>query len=99
MFILAARCNTCVIQCLDQFRVSNDIITDNDIIYFSEFALVKYRVFVEISYLIFLSQKTNLLRKLTTKEISILNNIAKNFSVQDGLQVKEFEKKINYRVY
>ncbi|MBI2611903.1 adenylosuccinate lyase [Candidatus Gottesmanbacteria bacterium] len=66
--------------------------------YFSEFALIKYRVFVEIEYLIFLSTKTKLLRKLSRKEINILRKIEKNFSLKNAVIIKEEEQKINHDV-
>lgn len=66
--------------------------------YFSEYALIRKRVFVEISYLLFLSKKTKLLRKFKPKEIEFLNKLAKNFSLDDAIKVKEFEKKINHDV-
>ncbi|OGG13042.1 adenylosuccinate lyase [Candidatus Gottesmanbacteria bacterium RIFCSPHIGHO2_01_FULL_39_10] len=66
--------------------------------YFSEYALIKYRIRVEVSYLIFLSQKTKLLRKLTPKEISLLNSIWQEFTIENGTRVKEIEKKINHDV-
>src|SRR3972149_11562036 len=66
--------------------------------YFSEFALIKYRVRVELAYLIFLSQNTNLVRRLTTKEISWLEKTGKDFSIDDATIIKEFETKINHDV-
>ncbi len=66
--------------------------------YFSEFALIKYRLKIEIEYLIFLSKKTKLLRKLTQPEITLLNNAIKNFSLDDAIKIKKIEKKINHDV-
>lgn len=66
--------------------------------YFSEYALIKYRLRIEIQYLIFLSQHTNLFRKLKTNEQKYLKNIWKNFSVDDAILVKEFETKTNHDV-
>lgn len=66
--------------------------------YFSEFALIKYRIYVEISYLIFLSEKTHLLRKLSEKEKDYLHQIWSNFSLDDALEIKEIEYKINHDV-
>lgn len=66
--------------------------------YFSEFALIKYRIFVEISYLIFLSQRTKLLRKLNNQELKLLLKLITNFSLDDALKIKSTEKKTNHDV-
>lgn len=66
--------------------------------YFSEFALIKYRIRVEISYLLFLSKYTKLIRNITSEESTILFKLWKNFSVEDAISVKEFEAKINHDV-
>lgn len=68
-------------------------------IYFSEFALIKYRVRVEIEYLIALSEGP------LSKELANVNNkknelksIYKKFDLDDAKVVKEHEKKINHDV-
>lgn len=66
--------------------------------YFSEYALIKYRVFVELSYLIFLLQNTGIFRKLTPKEISCIKEIYENFDESDALKIKDKEKIINHDV-
>ncbi|MBI3380124.1 adenylosuccinate lyase [Candidatus Gottesmanbacteria bacterium] len=66
--------------------------------YFSELALIKYRVRVEISYLIFLTKETKIIRNLNQKEISFLQNIWQKFNIEDAIKVKEFEAKINHDV-
>lgn len=66
--------------------------------YFSEFALIKYRVRIEVEYLMYLSQKTKLLRKFTQGETSLLKNIINSFSLNDALVIKQIEKKINHDV-
>ena len=43
--------------------------------FFSEFALIKYRLNVEISYLIFLAKKGKIIRKLKNNEINLLTKI------------------------
>ena len=73
--------------------------TENLSQYFSEFALIKYRVFVEIEYFIALAelplpQLTGLDRK-TYKE---LRGIYRNFSMSDALIIKEIEKTTNHDV-
>ncbi|HPQ09520.1 MAG TPA: adenylosuccinate lyase [Bacteroidia bacterium] len=67
--------------------------------YFSEFALIKYRVFVEVEYLIALS-KLNLKNfpPFNNEQIQYLKSIVENFSIQDAEHIKEIEKKINHDV-
>ncbi|GAB4448511.1 MAG: adenylosuccinate lyase [Bacteroidia bacterium] len=67
--------------------------------YFSEFALIKYRVFVEIKYLITLSQlKLKNFPSLNQQQIQYLESIYKNFNETDALRIKEIEKNINHDV-
>lgn len=66
--------------------------------YFSEFALIKYRVRIEIAYLIFLSENTKIIRNINKNEKDYLNKIWKDFRVKDAIIVKEFEAKINHDV-
>ncbi len=66
--------------------------------YFSEFALIKYRTRIEISYLIFLSEKTKIVRKLSSKEKERLNNIWQKLTLDEAVKIKEVEKKINHDV-
>ena len=67
--------------------------------YFSEFALIKYRVEIEIKYLIFL---TNTIGKnvdsLSTTTIEKLSSIYLEFSIEDGVRVKEIENTTNHDV-
>lgn len=65
--------------------------------YFSEYALFKYRVQIEIKYLIFLSQ-IKIVRKLTIKETSLLKNIYLNFSLTDTEKVKTIEERTKHDV-
>jgi len=58
--------------------------------YFSEFALIRYRVFVEIEYLLSLSQIINKLN-LNDSKIKNLKNIYFNFSLEDARKIKEIE--------
>ena len=64
--------------------------------YFSEFALIKYRVFVEIEYFLFLSDKKFF--KLTPKEKQRLKDIAINFSLEDAKEIKGIEAITNHDV-
>ncbi len=67
--------------------------------YFSEYALIKYRLTVEIKYLIALS---NLGMKnfptLTKEQIHYLNSLYENFSLTEAERVKQIEKNINHDV-
>jgi len=66
--------------------------------YFSEFALIKYRLKIEISYLIFLSEKTKVIRKFSGKEKAYLSGIWQKLTLDDAVKIKETEKKINHDV-
>lgn len=67
--------------------------------YFSEFGLIKYRVFVEIEYFIALSN-LNLkgLMPVTDKIAGSLRSIASDFSLSDAQQIKDIEKTTNHDV-
>ena len=67
--------------------------------YFSEEALIKYRVLVEIEYFIALCELP--LPQLTGVDKSTfgpLRDLYKNFSSEDALQIKEIEKTTNHDV-
>jgi len=67
--------------------------------YFSESALIKYRVFVEIEYFIGLvSLPLPQLQAFPASEFDALRKIYKNFSEADALQVKDIEKTTNHDV-
>jgi len=67
--------------------------------YFSESALIKYRVFVEIEYFIGLvSLPLAQLKAFPTNEFDALRKIYENFSEADALHVKEIEKTTNHDV-
>ncbi|OWK69050.1 adenylosuccinate lyase [Pedobacter sp. AJM] len=67
--------------------------------YFSEEALIKYRVFVEIEYFISLCE-ANLpgLEKFDKNQYTDLRKIHENFSETDALEIKETEKVTNHDV-
>ena len=67
---------------------------------FSEYALIKYRVFVEIEWFIHLSKQTNIkeLPRLTKQSKSFLSNIEKNFNLTEARKVKNIEKRTNHDV-
>jgi adenylosuccinate lyase len=64
--------------------------------YFSEYALIKYRVLVEIEYFIFLSDKKFF--KLSSKAKQKLNDLKDNFSLNDAEQIKQIEATTNHDV-
>ncbi|WP_231459299.1 adenylosuccinate lyase [Pedobacter sp. Leaf132] len=73
--------------------------TENLAAYFSEEALIKYRVFVEIEYFIALCE-INLpgLEKFEKSLYPQLRKIHENFSEADALEIKETEKVTNHDV-
>ncbi|NVJ46103.1 MAG: adenylosuccinate lyase, partial [Cytophagia bacterium] len=67
--------------------------------YFSEFALIKYRVHVEIEYFIALCElPLPQLANFDSDLFSALRNIVKNFSLEDAQSIKETEKTTNHDV-
>ena len=67
--------------------------------YFSEYALIKYRVYIEIEYFIELTEiPLKNLKDISTKNKGDIRMIYKNFSIEDALRIKEIEKKINHDV-
>ena len=66
--------------------------------YFSEFALIKYRVFVEIEFLKFLLSQDEIKADLSTDDKKALDNIYLKFSEKDAQCVKEIEKQANHDV-
>lgn len=66
--------------------------------YFSEYALIKYRIMVEILYFKRLCGILPQLKFITDVQIARLERVAKNFSVKDAQVVKDFEKTTNHDV-
>lgn len=67
--------------------------------YFSEYALIKYRVFVEIEYFIALCEHPlPQLQKFDKNVAEKLRSIVKNFSEADAAIIKEIEKVTNHDV-
>ncbi len=67
--------------------------------FFSEYALMKYRVEVEIKYLLALSHlKLKNLPTLTPQQVNYLHSIYQNFTLENAQQIKEIEKNINHDV-
>lgn len=66
--------------------------------YFSEFGLIRYRVRIEVEYLLALSGVLDELKNLPKNKTEDLRNIFNNFSEADGLRIKEIEKTTNHDV-
>ena len=66
--------------------------------YFSEFGLIRYRVRVELEYLIALLPVVPELKDFPTAKLRDLRNIYSNLSENDGLRIKEIEKTTNHDV-
>jgi adenylosuccinate lyase len=64
--------------------------------YFSEYALMKYRVLVEAEYFLFLSQKKFFTVSAPVKKL--LKELSENFSIEDAQKIKEFESVTNHDV-
>lgn len=64
--------------------------------YFSEYGLMKYRVLVEVEYLLFLAQKGFF--KLATSTEQELQAIKENFSLEDAQEIKTIEQTTNHDV-
>lgn len=64
--------------------------------YYSEYALIKYRVIIEIEYLFLLADKKFL--KLSAAARKHLRSVMENFSVDDAASIKEIEKTTNHDV-
>ena len=67
--------------------------------YFSEFALIRYRVWVEVEYFIYLNE-TGLkpLSPLSTAQVDGLRALYLNFTEEDALEVKTIEQTTNHDV-
>ncbi len=67
--------------------------------YFSEFALIKYRVHVEVQYFKALCEiPLPQLSDFTKEKISVLENVAAEFSVEQAQEIKDIEKVTNHDV-
>jgi len=64
--------------------------------YFSEYALIKYRVQVEVAYFIFLAEKKFF--PLTAATRKMMQSLADEFSLEDALEIKKIEKTTNHDV-
>jgi adenylosuccinate lyase len=64
--------------------------------YFSEYALMKYRVLVEVEYFLFLANKK--IFKVSPKIAAHLNKVAEDFGPEDAQEIKQIEYKTNHDV-
>jgi adenylosuccinate lyase len=64
--------------------------------YFSEYALIRYRVLVEIEYFIFLKQQKII--NVPNTVINALRKTLQQFSVEDAAAIKDIEKTTNHDV-
>ncbi len=68
-------------------------------VFFSEYALIRYRIYVEIEYFIALSEiPLPRLEGLSAKQKKRIKNIYENFTLEDAGRVKEIEKITNHDV-
>ena len=66
--------------------------------YFSEYALIRYRVRVEVEYFILLSRTVPQLQGIAPDTDEALRDIYRNFSLDDARHVKEIESVTNHDV-
>lgn len=68
--------------------------------YFSEWALIKYRIHVEVEWLIAMAANPDFveLRSFTSEETIFLRNIVSNFDETAALRIKEIERTTNHDV-
>ncbi|HET9430898.1 MAG TPA: adenylosuccinate lyase [Chitinophagaceae bacterium] len=64
--------------------------------YFSEYALMKYRVMVEVEYLLILERKKFF--KLSNKSVKRLQKLAGDFGPEDAQEIKQIEYTTNHDV-
>jgi adenylosuccinate lyase len=64
--------------------------------YFSEYALIKYRVFVEVEYFLFLADRKFF--KISAKSRQQFKKVSENFSLDDAQQIKQIEATTNHDV-
>ena len=67
--------------------------------YFSEFALIRYRVFVEIEYFIALCEiPLPQLTEVSKSQLESLRKIHENFTIENAQRIKEIESITNHDV-
>jgi len=67
---------------------------------FSEFGLIKYRTLIEVEWLKTMSQNADIIEvpEFSESALSHLNNLIKNFSIENAQRVKEIEQTTNHDV-
>ena len=67
--------------------------------YFSEYALIKYRIYVEVEYFAALcSIPLQQLKGVTANQIEQLRDIYRNFTIENAVEIKNIEKTTNHDV-
>lgn len=68
--------------------------------YVSEWALMKYRVWIEIRWLITMSEQVEIthVRSFTADEVNLLKSLVDNFNNQSADEIKTFERTTNHDV-
>src|SRR5215207_8591501 len=64
--------------------------------YFSEYALMKYRVFVETEYLLFLAEKKFF--TISPKTVKNVKKLAEDFGLEDAQEIKQIEYTTNHDI-
>ncbi len=77
-----------------RYQSKTDTLTD----YFSEFALIKYRVKIEIEWFVHLSKHLNELDPLNSSQLDQLRVIYTDFTAEDANTIKNIEKTTNHDV-
>ena len=78
-----------------RYRAKTEVLAQ----YFSEYALIKYRVLVEIEYFIALCElPLEQLKKFNRKNYKTLRHIYQDFSIADAQKIKDIEKVTNHDV-
>lgn len=72
--------------------------TDELVEFFSEYALIKYRVHVEIEYFILMCKTIPELKNFPTNKVSSLKEISQKFNQSDAERIKEIESVTNHDV-
>lgn len=66
--------------------------------FFSEMALMRFRLLVEVEWLIFLAASVGIIRKITSREEGFLRGLYLNFSEESFIRIKALEKVTNHDV-
>lgn len=67
--------------------------------YFSEYALIKYRIYIEVEYFIaFCEEGIAPLNRISDEKIESLRSVVADFSEKDAVRIKEIERTTNHDV-